>query len=93
MLNHCGLLHVKLHGVFTWRRLVSAVPESCAGPPSWLSPLPVGGVSLPALGAGPPGSFSSARDASGAVGTAGSKVKPEVTQTTKDNQPTKQTET
>lgn len=54
-------------GVFTWRRLVSAVPESSAGPPSWPSPPRVGDASLPVLCAGPPGSFSFAHDASGAA--------------------------
>lgn len=56
-------------GVFTWRRLVSAVPESSAGSPSWPSLPRVDGVSLPVLYAGPPGSFSFARGASGAAGT------------------------
>lgn len=59
----------------TWRHQVSAAPGSCAGSPSWPSPPPVGAVSLPALCAGPPDSSSSARDAAGAAGTVGSKVR------------------
>lgn len=63
------LLIIVCDGVFTWTRLVSAVPGSSAGPPSWLSPPRVDDVSPPVLCVGPPGSFSFARDASGAAGT------------------------
>lgn len=52
----------------TLKHQASAAPGSSAGPPSWPSPPHVGDVSLPALCAGPLGSFSFARDASGAAG-------------------------
>lgn len=66
--HHNETLIITCEGEFTWRRLVSAVPESSAGPPRRPSPPRVGDACLPVLCAGPPGSFSFARDASGAAG-------------------------